>query len=83
MGTSILVVPPSKARGRIRFNQDYSDLYPPIYRNLAILHGTGITYTLQGDYYVPNFTLPAEEKTKSIGVWGQRHCRYLKEHRKA
>lgn len=44
---------------------------------------TGITYTLQGNYYLPNFTLPAEEETKSIGVWGQRHLRYLKEHRKA
>ncbi|MFQ9799531.1 MAG: TnpV protein [Clostridia bacterium] len=54
----------------------------PIYRNLAILHGTGITYTLQGDYYVPNFTLPAEENEVYRRL-GQRHCRYLKEHRKA
>ena len=32
---------------------------------------TGITYTLQGDYYLPNLVLPAEEETKPIGVWGQ------------
>jgi len=42
---------------------------------------TGIRYTLQGDYYLPDLVLPAEE-TKSIGVWGQRHKRYLKEHKR-
>ena len=30
---------------------------------------TGISYTLQGDYYLPDLVLPAEE-TKSVGVWG-------------
>ena len=39
-------------------------------------------YELQGDYYIPCLTLPAEEE-KPIGIWGQRHKRYLKEHRKA
>lgn len=43
---------------------------------------TGITYTLQGDYYLPDLELPAEEK-QPIGVWGQRHLRYIKQHRKA
>ena len=43
---------------------------------------TGISYTLQGDYYLPNLILPTEE-IKPIGVWGQRHRHYLKEHRKA
>lgn len=43
---------------------------------------TGIRYTLQGDYYLPDLVLPVEE-TKSIGVWGQRHKRYLKEHKRA
>ncbi len=38
------------------------------------------TYILQGDYYLPNLTLPAEEN-KTIGIWGQRHLRYLKQHR--
>ena len=39
------------------------------------------TYTMQGDYRLPNLTLPAEE-TRSIGVWGQRRLRYLKQHHK-
>lgn len=42
---------------------------------------TGISYTLQGDYYLPNLTLPSEEG-KHIGIWGQRHARYLKKHHK-
>lgn len=41
----------------------------------------GGTYTMQGDYRLPNLTLPAEEK-RPIGVWGQRRLRYLKQHRK-
>ena len=42
----------------------------------------GLWYELQGDYYIPCLTLSAEEQ-KPIGIWGQRHKRYLKEHRKA
>ena len=42
---------------------------------------TGINYTLQGDYYLPDFALP-EQDNKSIGLWGQRHLRYIKQHRK-
>ena len=42
----------------------------------------GLWYELQGDYYIPCLTLPAEEE-KIIGVWGQRHKHYLKEYRKA
>ncbi|MFQ8639830.1 MAG: TnpV protein [Acutalibacteraceae bacterium] len=41
----------------------------------------GLWYELQGDYYIPCLTLPAE-KEKSIGIWGQRHMRCLKEHKK-
>ena len=41
----------------------------------------GGNYTLQGDYYLPNLSLPAEEN-KPIGIWGQRHLRYLKEYRR-
>lgn len=40
------------------------------------------TYTQQGDYLLPNLTLPAEEETGYIGVWGQRRLNYLKHHRK-
>ena len=42
----------------------------------------GLWYELQGDYYLPCLKLP-EEETAHIGVWGQRHRRYLKSHRKA
>ena len=41
----------------------------------------GLWYELQGDYYLPCLKLP-EERTAYIGVWGQRHLRYLKQHRK-
>ena len=43
---------------------------------------TGISYTLQGDYYLPDLALPEEENTPEIGLWGQRHLRYIKQHRK-
>ncbi|MCM1045022.1 MAG: TnpV protein [Candidatus Gastranaerophilales bacterium] len=42
----------------------------------------GLWYELQGDYYLPCLTLPPEEE-KPIGIWGQRHKRYLREHKKA
>ena len=42
---------------------------------------TGGTYTMQGDYCLPNLTLPPEEE-KTIGIWGQRHLRYIKEHKR-
>ena len=41
----------------------------------------GGTDTMQGDYRLPNITLPAEEE-RPIGVWGQRRLRYLKQHHK-
>ena len=40
-----------------------------------------ITYTMQGDYLLPNLTLP-EQKNREIGIWGQRHKRYLLNHHK-
>lgn len=43
----------------------------------------GLWYELQGDYYIPCLELPAEKEERQIGVWGQRHRRYLKTHRKA
>ena len=36
-------------------------------------------YELQGDYYLPFLKLPEEEQAH-IGIWGQRHLRYLKKH---
>ena len=41
----------------------------------------GLWYELQGDYYISCLILPAE-KEQPIGLWGQRHLRYLKEHRR-
>lgn len=38
-----------------------------------------IHYTLQGAYYLPDLSLSDEEE-QSIGIWRQRHGRYLKEH---
>lgn len=39
----------------------------------------GGSYTRQGDYLLPDFTLSSRE-TPPIGVWGQHRKRYLKEH---
>ena len=41
----------------------------------------GLWYEVQGDYDHPCLKLP-EERTAYIGIWGQRHLRYLKQHRK-
>lgn len=41
----------------------------------------GISYTLQGDYYLPDLKLPDEEN-KPIGLWGQRHAIHLKHNHK-
>ena len=43
----------------------------------------GLWYELWGDYYIPCLELPAEKEERSIGVWGQRHLRYIREHKKA
>ena len=43
----------------------------------------GLWYELRGDYYIPCLDLPAEKEERSIGVWGQRHLRYIREHKKA
>lgn len=43
----------------------------------------GLWYELRGDYYIPCLELPAEKEERSIGVWGQRHLRYIREHKKA
>ena len=41
----------------------------------------GLWFELQGDYYIPCLKLPEEEQ-QPIGVWGQRHLRYIKQNRK-
>ena len=47
----------------------------------SIFEQSGGTYTMQGDYRMPNITLPAEDE-RPIGVWGQRRLRYLKQYHK-
>lgn len=47
----------------------------------TIFEQMGGTYTMQGDYYLPELTLPAEEE-RPIGVWVHRRKRYLKQHHK-
>ena len=41
----------------------------------------GLWYELQGDYYIPCLKL-SEEEQQPIGIWGQRHLRYIKQNRK-
>lgn len=41
----------------------------------------GLWYELQGDYYIPCLKLPDEDE-QPIGLWGQRHLRYIKQYRK-
>ena len=41
---------------------------------------TGLHYELVGDYYLIAGEDEPEEDQEPIGIWGQRHLRYLKEH---
>ena len=47
--------------------------------NKTIFEQMGGTYTMQGDYCLPDLTLYPEED-RPIGVWAQRRLRYLKQH---
>ena len=47
----------------------------------SLFEQSGGAYTMQGDYRLPNLTVPAEEE-HPIGVWGQRRLRCLKQHHK-
>ena len=42
----------------------------------------GLWYELRGDYYIPCLTVRAQAE-RPIGIWGQRHLRYIRQHRKA
>ena len=48
----------------------------------SLFEQMGGTYTRVGDYFLPDLKLP-EKENKPIGVWGQRHKRYLQEHKRA
>lgn len=41
----------------------------------------GLWYELNGGYYIPCLELPEEEQ-RHVGIWGQRHLRYIKQHRR-
>ena len=47
----------------------------------TIFEEMGGTYIRVGDYFLPDLKL-SETETQSIGIWGQRHKRYLKEHKR-
>jgi hypothetical protein len=42
----------------------------------------GLWYELRGDYYFPCLTILTGEE-QPIGIWGQRHRRYLREYKRA
>lgn len=48
----------------------------------TIFEEMGGTYIRHEDYFIPCLTLPDEEESRFIGVWGKRHLRYLKEYRR-
>ena len=48
----------------------------------TIFEEMGGTYVRQGDYNLPCLSLPTEKGSKPVGIWGQRHLRYLKECRR-
>ena len=48
----------------------------------TIFEEMGGTYVRCGDYFIPCLTLPEEEESRFVGVWGQRHLQYLKEYRR-
>ena len=43
------------------------------------IHHNGISYTLVGDYYIPDLKLP--EESRPIGRWGRMHKVFLQEHK--
>ena len=45
-------------------------------------NSNGLWYELQGDYYIPCLVLPDEKEERHIGIWGHRHLRYIREHKK-
>lgn len=48
----------------------------------TIFEEMGGTYVRQGDYDLPCLSLPNEKEDKSIGVWGQRHLRYIRQYKR-
>ena len=42
----------------------------------------GIEYVRNGDYYIPNFTVP-DDKVYNIGKYGRMHAKFIKENHRA
>ena len=47
----------------------------------SLFEQLGGTYTMQGNYCLPDLTVDVTD-TRPIGVWGQRRLNYLKHHHK-
>ncbi len=47
----------------------------------TVFEEMGGTYHEENGYLIPDLTLHTEEE-KPIGVWGQRHLRYIKEYKR-
>lgn len=45
----------------------------------SLFQQLGGTYTCQGDYLLPDLSIPPQEE-RSIEIWGERRRKYLKEH---
>ena len=43
---------------------------------------TGIEYHLDGDYYIPNLTMPKQEKI-NLNKYSRMRLKFLKKHKKA
>lgn len=50
-------------------------------KNSIYDENNGLLYEKQGDYYLPCLELP-EQENKPIAIWGQRHLRYIKQHKR-
>ena len=48
-------------------------------KNEYVDERTGITYTLKGDYYFPNLSIP-KDTNFAIGRYGKAHLRYIKQY---
>ena len=48
----------------------------------TIFEEMGGTYVRQGDYFLASLSSPVEKENKPIGVWGQRHLRYIRQHKR-
>lgn len=76
------------SKNTVRFynlsDSSYGDFHKIQYHVSLLALQSTVNKSLQhGDYLIPCLTLPEEEEQRFIGVWGQRHKRYLKEHKRA